>query len=105
MALRLGAFQDLDELIGDLAMRFTVHGAGVLFAGRLHQAKDLACGFVEPVLEILHAISGLDFQVGCMRTRDRLGCQIFYVLVNIHVDRNTSSSWSAPGKSPIRHNA
>jgi len=85
-ALRSRPFLNLNDLVGNQAMCFPVHGNSILFAGGLHQAKDPACAFVEPVLEILHTISVLNFQVSSVRTRDSLGCQTFYVLVNIHIE-------------------
>src|SRR5690348_16634864 len=49
----LGAFLDLDDLVGDHAVRLAVHGLGRLLAGRLHEAEDLARALVEPVAQIV----------------------------------------------------
>ena len=59
----LGAFLDFDDLIREEAVGLAMYCRGCFFARSLHQAKDLACAFIEPVFQVLHALLGLDLKV------------------------------------------
>ncbi len=56
----LGAFLDLDQLVGHQPVRLAVHPLGRLLVRGFDQAEDLARAFVEPVLVIRDTVLALD---------------------------------------------
>src|SRR5690349_18963283 len=52
---RLGALPDQVDLVGDQAVRLSVHRVRGLGVGRVDQAEDLPARLVDPVAQVLHA--------------------------------------------------
>jgi len=55
------------------------------FAGRVDQAEDLASALVEPVLQVVDSVLGLDFQVSRVGAGHCLGGEAVDLVVVIHV--------------------
>ena len=71
--LRLAAFLDLNNLVGDEPMRLAVYPFGRFLVGRFDQAEHRAVVFVEPVFEVLHPILLLDLKIRGMSSGNGFG--------------------------------
>jgi hypothetical protein len=82
--IQLLSLLNLDNLIGNQAMRFSMDGIRSLLAGRFDQTKDFAGALVKPVAQVFDPVLFLSFQVSLMGAAHGFRRQAFDVLVNIH---------------------
>src|SRR5215203_6677146 len=81
----LRSFLDLGYLIRSEAMGLLVDGVRGFRVRCLHQAEDLALLLVEPVLDVVHPMLFLGFEVLCVSVGHSLRGQPFHVLVVVHI--------------------
>jgi hypothetical protein len=82
--------RDADDLVGDEAVRFPVHGRQRITRGCFRQAKCLALIGIEPVGEELHPEFCPHLEVGQMRLGDLFGRHSGHVMA-IHEQRHLDS--------------
>ena len=70
-----GTFRDLEDRIGDQAMRLAVHRIRRIRGWRIDQAEDPPCPFINPVLEIVNVVVTLRLKVGLVRLGDVVGSE------------------------------
>lgn len=67
---------DADDLVRYQAVGFAIDGIAGFLIGGLHQAADRAPCFIEPILEVLHAVGFLGLEVGDVPFADAGRCGI-----------------------------
>ena len=93
----LVALLDLENLVRDIPMGFTMHRRGRFFARGIHQTEDLTQIFVIPIAQIADPILMLHLQVLLMGSRGGfIGNPTALRWISIYSGMSPSLLWALP---------